>query len=224
MTEAEWLACTNPVSMWDALRGRAGGRKLRLFGAACCRRVWHLLAEERGRKTVLAAERFADGKIAPERLRVASQVVGWVRMSAPEPVRHAAAAAWSVTGDNIESVRVGIQAAAAAVGDSAGPEAVAQCDLLRDIFGPLPFRRVPADPGWLGWNGGAVLRLAQAAYEERSLPQGLLEAARLAVLADALEEAGCTRIDMLSHLRSSGPHVRGCWAVDLLLGKEWNVD
>jgi hypothetical protein len=65
-----------------------------------------------------------------------------------------------------------------------------------------------------------VVALAQAAYEQRELPSGALDAARLAVLADALEEAGCTDADILNHLRSPSPHVRGCWAVDLTLGKE----
>jgi hypothetical protein len=64
-----------------------------------------------------------------------------------------------------------------------------------------------------------VLSLAQAAYEERNLPSGTLDNARLAVLADALEDAGASGA-ILEHLRSEGPHVRGCFAVDLLLGKE----
>jgi len=72
----------------------------------------------------------------------------------------------------------------------------------------------------LAWNAGAVRRLAEAAYAERQLPAGALDPARLAVLADALEEAGCTDADILGHLRAAAPHARGCWAVDLLLGKE----
>jgi hypothetical protein len=72
---------------------------------------------------------------------------------------------------------------------------------------------------WLRWNGGTIVQLAQSAYEERHLPAGTLDNGRLAVLADALEEAGCTDADILGHLRGPGPHVRGCWAVDLLLGK-----
>jgi hypothetical protein len=63
-----------------------------------------------------------------------------------------------------------------------------------------------------------VTSLATAAYDERILPSGELDPARLAVLSDALEEAGCDDPDILNHLRSSGPHVRGCWAVDLILG------
>jgi hypothetical protein len=62
-----------------------------------------------------------------------------------------------------------------------------------------------------------VLSLAQAAYEHRTLPAGTLEPARLALLADALEEAGCTSAAVLDHCRGPGPHVRGCWVVDLIL-------
>jgi hypothetical protein len=69
------------------------------------------------------------------------------------------------------------------------------------------------------WNDSTVVRLAQAAYEERHLPAGTLDTGRLAVFADALEEAGCMDADILGHLRGPGPHVRGCWAVDLCLGK-----
>ena len=65
-----------------------------------------------------------------------------------------------------------------------------------------------------------MVALAQAAYDERELPAGTLDTARLGVLADALEESGCDQADLLAHLRGPGPHVRGCWAVDLLLGKE----
>jgi hypothetical protein len=66
---------------------------------------------------------------------------------------------------------------------------------------------------------GVVVCLAQAAYENRQLPPGLLDNARLAVLADALEEAGCQDPVILGHLRSGGEHVRGCFVVDALLGK-----
>jgi hypothetical protein len=64
-----------------------------------------------------------------------------------------------------------------------------------------------------------VARLAQAAYDERHMPEGTLDTSRLAVLADALEEAGCSVADILNHLRGPGPHVRGCWLVYLCLGK-----
>jgi hypothetical protein len=84
----------------------------------------------------------------------------------------------------------------------------------------MAFRTVTVHPGWRAWSGGVVPRLAQAAYEERHLPSGELDPARLAELADALEEAGCADADILGHLRGPGPHVRGGWVVDLMLGKD----
>ena len=90
-----------------------------------------------------------------------------------------------------------------------------QAALLRDIFGN-PFRPVSLAPAW---RTPDVLQLAQAAYDNRLLPSGLLDDTRLAVLADALEEAGCVNADMLAHCRGPGPHVRGCWVADAVLGK-----
>jgi hypothetical protein len=90
--------------------------------------------------------------------------------------------------------------------------------LLRDIIGN-PFRPVTISPAVLAWNDTTIVRLAQAAYDERHLPAGTLDNGRLAVLADALEEAGCTDADILDHLRGPGPHVRSCWPIDIILGK-----
>jgi hypothetical protein len=73
----------------------------------------------------------------------------------------------------------------------------------------------------LQWSQGLVRRLAEETYKQRQLPSGQLDHARLAVLADALEEAGCQDQDILGHLRQQGAvHVRGCHVVDWLLGKE----
>jgi hypothetical protein len=83
--------------------------------------------------------------------------------------------------------------------------------LLHDVFGN-PFRPAPLDPSWLAWKGGVIRKLAQAIYDDRAF-------ARLPVLADALEDAGCTDAAILGHCRGPGEHVRGCWVVDLLLGK-----
>ena len=80
-------------------------------------------------------------------------------------------------------------------------------------FRPLP----PLAPSLLVWDGGLVVKLAEAAYDHRTLPSGHLEPDRLAVLCDALEDAGCTDATLLEHLRSEGPHVRGWWAVDAVL-------
>lgn len=87
-----------------------------------------------------------------------------------------------------------------------------QCDLIRDIFGD-PFRRSHLDPAWLAWNNGTIPQLARAIYDEGRF-------ADLPILADALEDAGCTDTIMLTHCRQPAEHVRGCWVVDLLLGYE----
>jgi len=84
--------------------------------------------------------------------------------------------------------------------------------ILRDIFGNL-FRPAAFDLSWLTWNGCTVAKLAQGIYTDRAFD-------RLPVLADALTDAGCDEAGILDHCRSEGPHVRGCWVVDLLLGKE----
>jgi hypothetical protein len=86
--------------------------------------------------------------------------------------------------------------------------------VLRCLFHPFHTgRRVtPLTP--------AIFAVACGAYEQRCPGKGWLDPARFSVLADAMEEAGCTDEHILSHLRSPGPHVRGCWALDLILGKE----
>ena len=65
-----------------------------------------------------------------------------------------------------------------------------------------------------------VPRIAQATYEERRMPEGTLDTSRLPILADALLDAGCDDEELIAHCRQPGPHVRRCWAIDLILGKE----
>jgi hypothetical protein len=84
-------------------------------------------------------------------------------------------------------------------------------DLIREVL-DNPFRPVQIERAWLSWNNDTVPKLAQTLYDERAFD-------RLPILADALEEAGCTDIAILEHCRGPGPHVRGCWVVDVLLGK-----
>src|SRR5262249_23129239 len=73
ISEAQWLALTDPKQMIDHLTGDARKRKLRLFACACCRRLWHLIEDERSRAAVVAAERFADGEIDTDALAVADR-------------------------------------------------------------------------------------------------------------------------------------------------------
>jgi hypothetical protein len=87
--------------------------------------------------------------------------------------------------------------------------------LLLEVVGN-PFRTAgPVPPGWLQWQDGVLVKLAQSFYDESRFDG-------IAVLADALEEAGCTDADILDHCRNPGVHVRGCWPVDLLLAKEYD--
>jgi len=94
-------------------------------------------------------------------------------------------------------------------------EQAAQATILRDLIGN-PFQPFLVESSWLT---PTVTSLAQAAYDERTLSNGELNADRLAVLSDALEEAGCNERAILEHLRGSAPHVRGCFAIDSLLKK-----
>lgn len=87
-----------------------------------------------------------------------------------------------------------------------------QSDLLRDLFGVLPFRPVAVEASWLIWNDGTVVKLAQRIYDDRGFED-------MPILADALEEAGCNNADILGHCRQPGQHVRGCWLIDLLTGR-----
>src|SRR5262249_22250590 len=90
-----------------------------------------------------------------------------------------------------------------------GPDIPRKCALVRDIFGN-PFSPVTVNRSWLTSN---VTALAQSIYDEKAFD-------RMPILADALEEAGCTNTDILNHCRQPAEHVRGCWVVDLVLGKE----
>jgi hypothetical protein len=231
VTEAEWDGCTDPDAMLEALRGHASDRKLRLWSAACCRRVWAYLAADRARRAVEVSERYADGLARRGELIAA--------YGATTGLSHAElAAGWSAKLGKVKGPRTAAWFAAVASSPQVGPveralggrldsplqppaedvaaERRCQADLLRDLIGN-PFHPVTPDPAWLAWHGGAIVKLAQAVYEDRDLPSGHLDAARLAVLADMLEEAGCSEADVLGHLRSPGPHVRGCWPLDLLL-------
>jgi hypothetical protein len=91
-----------------------------------------------------------------------------------------------------------------------------QSHILRDIFGN-PFRPIALHPSWLT---PTVTSLAQAVYDERHLPSGTFDNQRMAVLGDALEEAGCDSADVLDHCRGNGDHERGCWVVDAVLRKD----
>jgi hypothetical protein len=250
MTEAEWTSCREPEKMLTFLResGRVSERKLRLFGVAVCRRIWPLLTDPRSRKALDLAEQWAEGRATEEGLAAAHDDAtaaandGYWQARSPGTYAEnlatratlaAAQAVCSVVEGSYAEVaeqaaRASAHQAAAVVLFARDDEPAAerasqsahraqeagQASLLRDIFGPPPFGSYgPVDFSVLRWNDGTVVRIARGIYEE-----GAFE--RMPVLADALLDAGCDRDDMLEHLRSPGPHVRGCFALELLLGRE----
>jgi hypothetical protein len=242
--QATWLACDDPHKMLELLRanGKLSDRKARLFAVACCRRIWPLLTDARTRKAVEVAERYADGTASEQELS-AAKAHTWTSASSADAAAAGRAAEASVWLDARSASHYAAFAAACDGPEGHNPgesarhrlpllfrvrsrsssratERATQAALLRDLCGPLLFREVHLDLAWLTWHDGLVVRLAQAAYDERHLPAGTLDNARLAVFADALEEADCQDVQILGHLRSGGDHVRGCFVIDLLLGKE----
>ena len=219
MTEVEWLACPDPQKMLGFLRGQASERKLRLFACAFGRAVGDS-QHQPGPSTVAVGERYADGLASDQEL--ATERRKWA--CSPEergPVTPSAYdGAWETVDSLTRYERVWRHDPDSYSCIPADAVLKRSALLLRDIFGN-PFRpSPPLPPAVLAWNGGGVRRLAAGIYGERRMPEGTLDPARLGVLADALEEAGCDIEGLIAHCRSEGPHVRGCWALDLLLGKE----
>jgi hypothetical protein len=225
MTEAEWLACTDPRLMLNALHGQATERKPRLFACACCRLVWHLLPGLCHR-LVEAVEQYADKEITTSDLLTLfdGYYPHQVAVSAVPGGNQAAEAVgclgwrwrWGTNAPGWQdwdtSCRVARSAAESLAKSMPWQEARHwEGQLLHDMLGN-PFHPAAADPAWIAWNDGTVPKLAQAIYEERRFQD-------MPILADALEEAGCTNADILSHCRQPGKHVRGCWVVDSILGK-----
>jgi hypothetical protein len=230
MTEAEWLACADPKPILELLRLRGSDRKLRLVACACCRRTEHLYPNEKCRRCLDVLESWADGAGTVEDVRMA--IVAALGEWDPEQEREIVIreliadtllAFFDFPDSPLVLVSMASQYARRAVAMGRTPyshdneiaEGQQQLLLIREITGN-PFHPVTFAPGLITPN---VLPLAQAAYNERILHAGALDPARLAVLADALEDAGCADAALLGHLRGPGPHVRGCWALDLILGK-----
>jgi hypothetical protein len=219
MTETEWLTSRDFRRMLEQLGGRASHRKLRLFACACCRRVGPDLPDE-SVPLVEVAERYADGLASEEERQAAEQaaltacglhqdnraaVVVWdACMTHPDVVDAAEATTFVISWDIDPYGTFGAHYG----------EADINAALFRDVFGN-PFRPVRIDPRRLSWKDETVVKIAQAIYDERAFD-------RLPILADALEDAGCTDAEILNHCRQPKPgeHVRGCWVIDLLLGKE----
>ncbi len=214
MTEAEWLAGDDLNQLLRWVGRPATERKARLFAYGCCRAVWELLVDKRSRLAIQKLERAADdglnSKIQRDAYNIAHAAYRELRSDTRHPLR---AACWSVVAAALRggSERDGnIATAMSALPGWEGPDVVAfECNLLRCIFGN-PFRPVAFDPRW---RSETAVALAAGIYDGRHFD-------RLPILADALEDAGCEHPDMLNHLRGPGPHARGCWPLDLVLGRE----
>ena len=231
VTEQEWLECKDPLKMLvflrvkmlgllrEAVSEKVSDRKPRLLGCACCHRLWHLLSDERSRKALSIAERYADGEVSAEKLgyawgdaRRAAQVAHrQERQTAEGAAMYAVAMLCQADiGRALEAVHLAAGCEAYSLGHARLADIHnEQIPLLRDLFGN-PFQPVALDSAL---RTPAVVQLARSLYEEKRFED-------LPVLADALEEAGCQDATVLEHCRGPGPHVKGCWVLDLLLGKE----
>jgi hypothetical protein len=225
MTEADWLTATDPERMLDYHRGKVSDRKLRLFAVACCRAVWHCLTDPRSRRAVEVSEAFTEGLASDDELRYA----GWkaegayyaqlVRRDQFRQEQRLIALGVVHPDDTAfvsDELTQWINSARAAEHAANDPDEfltevspnLLRPELVLDLFGN-PFRPVTFDPRW---RSESVVALATGIYADRAFD-------RMPILADALEEAGCDSADALNHCRGPGPHARGCWVVDLVLGK-----
>jgi hypothetical protein len=189
-----WTASADAGRMLEFVHGKLSDRKLRLFACACCRRLPLVTEVGRNLRAVEAAEHYADGLVPKRDLKKARKVAGLgQRLTSFEPFDEA-----------LQAVQLAAQ--------WTPPAQQRQfADVLRDVAGN-PFRPVTLRYSWRAWQGGTVVKLAQAIYDERRFED-------LPVLADALEDAGCADPAVLAHCRGPGEHVRGCWLLDGLLGK-----
>jgi hypothetical protein len=223
-------------------------RKLRLFACACCRQVWPLLTDPRSRRAVEVAERYAGGEATvAERQEAVSggmDVIDELHYNTPRGPRNPEEAAVMLAYNAGMRTPSNLVARAATRATQAGVPPAVQAAILREIMGN-PFRPGGAVCKDFVTNGRrphlcrthrvecvrwgvsfrcprsfqgayvtpAVLGIARCAYDLRDWEA-------LPVLADALQEAGCEDAGLLGHLRGPGPHARGCWVLDIILGKE----
>jgi hypothetical protein len=218
VTEAEWQKSLNGSAMIAAVSSKGSERLWRLLAVACVRRVYDRQLDPHGRRALDVAERVADGTATEEEWQAA-------RNLAAEAARRAHYDEWvTEANENFRVTEVWTAAVEARVAAAAVPnclvpgidvtnldDSLLLPDVLREIFGN-PFQWRIADQAWCSRNNHAAQRLATTIYDDGNFE-------RLPMLADALEDAGCADPELLGHLRSPGPHVRGCWAVDLVLGK-----
>src|SRR5262245_32874615 len=229
MTEAEWLASDDPAKMlvWLTGSGRSvwldrckphpacSDRKLRLLACAFCRREMMGWLDPPACAVVEVAERYADGEATTEELWAAKAAAK--KRNPVGRTKNSAAVEWVTARLQVPAaVSRGLPWERSPAPENAAQPAAAKVEavhLIRDLFGPLPFHSVTIPPTWLTWNDGTVPKMARHIYDTRDV-------SLLPILCDALEEAGCGKTRIIKHCRLPGDHVRGCWVLDLLLGKE----
>jgi hypothetical protein len=201
MTEEEWLSSNGPSAMLYFVQHQVSFRKLRLFTCACCRLDWHKFVDERSRIAVMSAETSADSP-SPEGVL---QTVKQVAKDAYEEAYYGGPAGTDYRPSNAAwALTCGADVTAFSFLDT-GARAIS---LIYDIFGN-PFRPVTFDPRW---RTSDLVGLAQAIYEDKAFE-------RMPIVGDALMDAGCEEEQIIAHCRGEGPHVRGCWVVDIILDK-----
>lgn len=221
MTEAEWLVCEEPEDLRVALvqLGSVSERRLRLVSCACSRRFWKLITDKRGQQAVDGTERYVEGQISAAELESLSLAArkSWEEVhndffrKSEGPLSAAAMAVYTSSPHfdmNVLSNAMGAAVEAFPKRARKKVEKRSQALLLRDIFGN-PFRSVIFSPKW---RTDTAVALAQHMYDSRDF-------GAMPILADALQDAGCDSENVLNHCRGPGPHVRGCWVVDAVLGK-----
>jgi hypothetical protein len=207
----DWEATDEPGVLLALGLPAAGPRKRRLLGVAVYRAVAHLARNRRSDRAADAAERFADGEITADELRAAgAEAHAAVLGSEPAwPAAHPArCAAYCLTLPD-DPLPLNLFGNADAAARAAG-ETPDDAPLIREVF-PNPLRP-PPKLAWLARASAAVRGLAETAYAGKRWEV-------LPILADAMQDAGCTDEAALAHLRSPGPHARGCWALDAVLGR-----
>ncbi len=201
LEDEEWAGCTDPLRMLGLVGKCTSRRKLRLFVCSCLRHNFPLLEDDRSRQAVETAERHAEGRATDAELLAARAAAWEASHERRTPQSHAAA--WAATPD----VWIAVFNAARHT------DPRVQCRLLRELVGPSLYRSVVSPRSEQAWNEGKVRLLAQGIYDDLAFD-------RLPLLADALEALGCGDSGMVDHCRRPGAHVRGCWVVDSVLGKE----
>jgi len=208
MTESDWVSSSDLEAMLRFVRHRASPRKLRLFACACCRLYWDLLPHDKCREAVELGEQYADDSLDEAQREAAYRELN--RLLATE--RGLSARLGQATSCLLRPrFSPALVAERARTGGRYFHIKFRQADLLRDLVGS-PFRCPTLASAVRAANGGTIEGVARAIYEERRFED-------LPLLADALEDAGCSDTALLDHCRQQGHHVFGCWAVDLALGR-----